>query len=95
MVNGGSVGIHENSSTLVKFNINPNPSHDNIVITNEKKIYKEIEITILTLNGKEVFRKDYHNKNLMELNIGTFAGGIYLIKIKTEEGIEVKKLIVD
>jgi hypothetical protein len=47
------------------------------------------------MRGEQVFRGKFYNQNQIELNVGTFVKGIYLVKIQANEGVEVKKLVID
>ena len=93
--NGGSVFIEDHQATKPKFNIQPNPATDIITISSEIISKEEIDITILTINGEQILRGKFYDKNQIELNVSTLAKGIYLVKIQATEGVEVKKLIID
>ena len=40
------------------------------------------------------FKKNYSKQNLIELDVSKFLSGLYLIKIETAKGINVKKLVI-
>jgi hypothetical protein len=37
----------------------------------------------------------FRNQNKIELDVSTLARGIYLVKIQTKTGLEVKKLVME
>jgi len=38
--------------------------------------------------------KEFSNKNIMEMELGSMKSGIYVVKIKAKTGIETQKLII-
>jgi hypothetical protein len=92
--NGGVTIIEETKPLELKFSLYPNPANSKIIITNTGKLAKEIIISILSINGQPIMHEKFQNQNLMELDVSTFTKGIYLVKIETRTGIEVKKLVI-
>jgi hypothetical protein len=54
-----------------------------------------LNVTIFDLKGEQILTETFRNKNKIEMNISTLPKGAYLVKIRAEEGMEVKKLVVD
>lgn len=81
----GTKTISNNSLTIY-----PNPSSETLTFNLS---VSQAEISILDLNGKEIFIQHLDQQNGPTVNISTLKSGIYFIKIKTENGIEVKKFI--
>lgn len=46
------------------------------------------------MNGEKLLHRIFQNQNTMELNIGSFTTGIYLVKIQTKAGVESRKLVI-
>ena len=46
------------------------------------------------ITGSLVMHSQIRDRNPVELDISTLAKGIYLMKIQTKAGIEIKKLVV-
>ena len=55
----------------------------------------DAEITVLNINGQEVFYNEVHGQNLVNIERSNFNQGIYVIKIQTNEKIQVQKLIIE
>jgi len=36
----------------------------------------------------------FHNQNVMEMDVHSLVAGIYLLKIQTATGTEIKKLVI-
>ncbi|MGZ4033259.1 MAG: T9SS type A sorting domain-containing protein [Bacteroidia bacterium] len=91
----GVAGIEELSIGSVF--VYPNPTNGNLNITIENAHFKELKINIFDLQGKEVYNEtdknssQYFNK---QINIGNLSKGIYSLKISTEKGIKIQKLII-
>lgn len=68
--------------------IYPNPTKNKIYI---KSDVRPFEISIYKSDGKIVLQKRLNNEN--EVNVSTLNGGIYFIKISTENGIYKRVLV--
>jgi|SRR5690554_2486763 len=75
-----------------KFNIFPNPATDWVVITNSENIGIE-QIEVYDINGKLIHSIGFKNKNEVSLNVSNLSSGTYLLHIKTDKGIAIKKLV--
>ncbi|MFK5889401.1 MAG: T9SS type A sorting domain-containing protein [Flavobacteriaceae bacterium] len=71
-----------------KISIYPNPAKDNIKIIAPSTVINKIEI----YNFLGIPVKIYHKQN--QYSIVNLSAGMYLIKIDTDDGIAVKKLII-
>ena len=90
---GCATGIVENvSSGGIK--IFPNPSKDRITI--ESPTYAENQISkmisIYTMQGKLVLEQRVLQVQT-EISVADFVAGIYIVKVETESGVEVKKIL--
>lgn len=74
-------------------NIFPNPT-DNLFSINLLNNQKEIEIKIINMSGKFIYKKNVLATKKIEVNTSGFPVGIYLVQIKTSDFIETKKLII-
>ena len=74
------------------FTIFPNPVTDIVTITNSENIGVE-EIEIFDISGKKVQSQNFSKENEVQLNLGDFAAGTYLLHIKTNEGTAVEKVV--
>ena len=75
-----------------KFNVFPNPINDVVTITNNENINIE-QIQVFDISGKSVKTHSYTNVNVVELNVENLASGSYLLQIKTDKGMAVKKIV--
>jgi len=75
-----------------KFNVFPNPVTDMVIITNNESIGIE-RIEVFDISGKTIKSLSFNNENEVQLHLGDFAAGMYLLHIKTNEGVAVKKVI--
>jgi len=93
-----SVNLIENSLDFVVY---PNPTEQNFTVQ-VKSLDSENEttVTLLDINGREVvvLYNDVVVGELLELNVDTksnnLTAGIYLIRVRTRQGVVTKKLIV-
>jgi len=75
-----------------KFNVFPNPINDVVTITNNENINIE-QIQIFDVAGKSVKTHSFTNVNEVQLNVENLASGSYLLQIKTDKGMAVKKIV--
>ncbi len=85
-ISNQEVGISEYQLTEIELYPNPASSifYVQLSATNIKKL------SLLDLNGKLIHELSYFS----EMEISSFANGLYLIKIETDAGVALKKLII-
>ena len=84
-------GIPEPTNPI-NFSIYPNPNTGHFILNSSYPIQS---YEILDMNGKEIYRK-YRDSGNGTVNIYlSLANGIYLIRVVSEQGTSVKKLIVN
>ena len=89
------LGLDENTS-LLDFNIYPNPSKGQFTIKLNNKNTTELRISVTNVQGQEVFVKNnFDNVNVIneQINIGDVKG-IYFVNIITNKEVITKKVIV-
>lgn len=75
----------------------PNPTNGLTYIGFETKEKMDVELSIHNLTGQELQHINYtniHGAFSAELNLSNFASGTYLIKIKTKNGLFIRKIAV-
>ena len=80
-----------------ELNITPNPNNGNFNLEINSNFTGLAKITIVDINGQEVFSKDLNltqNRFVETINLNNAAKGVYLLKIKTESGEVSSKFIV-
>jgi len=94
-INGGLTFIEENESHKSIYNIFPNPANNKITIAINEELYEEFVISIFNIRGEQVIYEKLQNQKQIGIDISLFEKGIYLVKILTNEGFWIKKLILD
>ena len=74
-----------------ELNISPNPTNSIITLAIPKLINANITITNLT--GMQVASFNLQNTNTKTIDISQLAEGVYFVKLKSEEGFVIKKLV--
>lgn len=74
-----------------KISVFPNPSNGKFILHSEKT---DGSVLIYNAEGEKVFEKTNDGRRVSAIDISTLANGIYFLKIRTNEGAGVKKLIV-
>jgi uncharacterized repeat protein (TIGR01451 family) len=86
-----SLGIHQAQTSLVDFEIYPNPTKGEFKIKNVK--CKMERVDIYSLLGEKVYSRVL-NSQLSTVNCQLNAG-IYFVKVTTENGVGVKRVVVE
>jgi len=82
-------GIEEFSNSDL-IDIYPNPSSGEISIVNHTKTTNDYQVEIMDIGGKTVLREEIKT-NKLNLNL---PNGLYLMKLKNDDKIYMKKLII-
>ena len=69
----------------------PNPAHESITILADNNI---LNISIYNLFGQQIETMELDGRNQCTLNTSGLATGVYVVKIKTENGMVAKRLII-
>ena len=90
-----SVGLEEN--LLSNINIYPNPANNQLRIEFDSNESGKGSISILDMSGKIVLINNLSvfGNNSVNLNISSLANGLYLVRIKTENGQSLSKLVIE
>jgi hypothetical protein len=71
--------------------ISPNPTTGKTMLTFDKVTPQYL--TVQNIAGQVVDNIKLTNSTSYELNLSNYAAGLYIVKIKTEEGVAVKRII--
>jgi hypothetical protein len=85
-----NVGILSLSKGSPQINIRPNPSSGKVFINASETI---LSITLIDSYGKIITEIEELKTKEIELDISQFAPGIYTLKVETEVGVEMRKLV--
>ncbi len=72
--------------------VSPNPSSNKIEIITPKNIKIELA-TMSSLSGSQIIEKQGDKSNMMTIDIRNLSQGMYLLQIKTNEGVIGKKVV--
>ena len=89
-------GVLSNDSFLnTSFTTYPNPASNSLFIRNKDNITINT-ITITDLNGRIVKEENYINQiTSTKVDVSQLSSNIYILKINTPEGTEVRKIIIE
>jgi len=81
----------EDVATVKNFKLYPNPFKDELIMSSQNQAIKEI--SIIDMTGKLVKQITNINAMTYRLDASYLVTGNYLIQIKTDEGLEIHKVI--
>jgi hypothetical protein len=77
-----------------EFSIHPNPATDQLSLSGLSEMGIIHKVAVLNINGQSVYeQKIGEEKSEIELNVSQLPKGIYILKVDTENGQEVKKFV--
>jgi Secretion system C-terminal sorting domain len=85
-------GIDEPAASDFAFNVYPNPSSGNFVISYANE--EETQLVIADLNGKELMHKTFTGQ-LEMVDASAWAKGIYLVMLTNHAQTQVRKIVVE
>lgn len=92
----GGVGFIDNNrifESVIK--IFPNPSSGKIIISTKGNTTGKMMVSIINILGEQVYFNYFYNQNSLEIDISSLTKGIYLVKVQTDHGNGVKKLVLE
>ncbi len=94
---GGTVSNKNLFKTNMEVNVFPNPAQNilNIQVLNDKSA--DASVRILTIDGKEMMDKSFRvvdGLQTMSVNVAGLPAGMYFVKVSTDEGIVVEKVMI-
>ncbi len=84
------VSVRELSTGFI--NIYPNPTSGLIKIE-DKAVKGEVRVELYSANGQLMLHKNFGENEAMSLDITDYATGIYTVKVNSEKGLDVKRII--
>ncbi len=89
------LGVSNPLNTASNFQVYPNPTKSNSMLQfNFKNLSKEISISLSSLDGKDLISNKILFNSEPNFKLPNLSDGIYMLKVKTENSLEVKKLVI-
>lgn len=93
IASSNSIGVFENKNEPDLISIYPNPANDKIYIVNTMEAFEKGSVIIFNVQGQEKITRIFQDKNVMEVELGALAKGIYFVQIQTKEMNVTKKIV--
>ena len=88
-VNDISLNVEDEISIDGKVKIYPNPMQEYVYIEGTGLL----SVCIYSLTGRELYRYGYRGEDYININVGNLPNGVYIITVKTKDGVISKKLL--
>ncbi len=89
-VNDCDVSVRELNTGFIK--IYPNPTSGLIKIE-DKSVKGQVQVELYSANGQLMMSKNFGENEDMSLDISDYATGIYTVKVNSEKGLDVKRIM--
>jgi hypothetical protein len=76
----------------------PNPAHTSVTIELMEQLSGAVNITLANVQGQVISREEMHNLAagyMHTMNVSKYAAGIYYLRIQSEEGLAVYRLVIE
>ena len=97
-INNYSVSVIMTGTKSISINsgffIYPNPATGKIIVASDNTLNEESFVSIFDIKGQQVIQHNFQNHKRIEIDVSNLPKGVYLMKILTKEGMEVKKLLI-
>ena len=87
-------GLDDDMLKATQIGLYPNPARDVVTIDLTQLPHIQPDLAIVDLNGNSVWSKQKVQESKVELDTGIYPDGTYLIRISSDKGSVVKKLII-
>ena len=83
------------ATSLKKIGINifPNPSTGKFTIESKKSYI--IDVSIIDLSGKVIYKDSFNNVNSKEVDLSEFAKGLYILQLNVENEKIISKILIE
>lgn len=91
-----TVGTPENEA-LKEFKIFPNPATDKLNISFNSEQSQQIKLELLSVKGETLFSEilsNYKGEYMKKLDVAAYTSGIYLLRLTTDQGTNIHKIII-
>jgi hypothetical protein len=90
-----TVGISDLGMGTFEVSMYPNPTKGQVTIETGLVSATNVEVAVMNIAGKEVFRKTFSGSDAIRFNLADRASGMYMVLIEVEGQRVVKKLVLD
>jgi hypothetical protein len=90
-----TVGISDLGMGTFEVSMYPNPTKGQVTIETGLVSATNVEVAVMNIAGKEVFRKTFSGSDAIRFNLADRASGMYMVLIEVEGQRVVKKLVID
>lgn len=87
----GPVGINENTSENIEYNVYPNPARDYVFVTSSSTIKT---VKLINYVGQTVLELPVNDNNV-KINTSSFGTGIYFLQMEDENGVSTRKIAIE
>ena len=93
--NTSSVETLEDGSEIAVY---PNPASDILHLSFDSKVSRDIDVSILTIDGKAVQSQSlriFEGNQVLNLNVSDLSAGLYFVTIQSEDNLITQKVIIE
>ncbi len=86
------------AETPISINVYPNPAVDRAVLELGLSSEQDVAVVIMDALGRVVYENTQiraAGMNTLELDLSTYTSGIYMINVSTDQGVEIRKVVVE
>ncbi|MFN6340806.1 MAG: S8/S53 family peptidase [Bacteroidota bacterium] len=83
-------GIHK----IPDFLIYPNPATEVLTVISRLHVTSNVSVSMYSISGELILHEQMHSNNSFQIPLISYRAGVYILKIETNAGVEIHKVIV-
>jgi len=89
-------GVNISDVTFDNYSVYPNPASDVLNVAFTLQSNEDVEVSVVSMDGKVIESLNFNDASIVDTKINTASmnNGIYILKIKTEQGLSTQKFVV-
>jgi len=93
-IDQNSIGINNQNARIHEIKTYPNPASKLLNIEFSELYSEEIYLEVINSNGQPVLNESIKNKHHHQINTSVLTAGLYLVRIKHKNFVEVIKIVI-
>jgi extracellular elastinolytic metalloproteinase len=92
-----STSVNVSDPQMGQIQVYPNPARESLYLTIERPSASDIEITLLSLDGRALWVREIREVTYqtVQIPLPAQASGMYLLRVQSAEGVLVEKIVVN
>lgn len=78
----------------VAMTLSPNPTRDKVVLNIEEPLMTKVDLEVMSADGRQLRFEQFDSLQNHTLDFSGYSAGVYLVRLRTKEGVTTRRVIV-